>query len=208
MRTLLLVAAASLLLPACQNRSLLTGAARTDGGSGGAAGGGSRPPHGGEVSLTAKDLAPVDAYVAAGGASGAPNARWILGDDVVIEASREYFAQAVSITARTGAVHRADESKPDETVTTLTYAMGKYQQGVENNPRVLVGTGITVSARKTLIVRLIRTTDASVPVRLRITATGEAARGHKDQVDERAPTLQMGGQLRWAGSAWAWVPIG
>jgi hypothetical protein len=206
MRTLLLALAASVLLPACQNRSLFSGAGGTEGGT--TTGGGARPARGGEVSLTAKDLAPVDAYVAAGGASGAPNARWILGDEVVIEASREYFAQAVSITARTGAVHRNDETRPDETVTTLTYMMGKYQSGVENNPRVLIGTGITVSARKTLVVRLVRTTDPSVPVRLRITANGDASRGRKDKVEERAPTLQMGGALRWNGSAYVWTPIG
>jgi hypothetical protein len=205
MRIPLLLAALALLLPACQGRRLFPegGTARTDGAPGSASG---RPPRGGEVSLSAKDLLPVDAYVDAG--AGASNARWILGDEVTIEASREYFGPLLSISTRTGAVRRTDEVKPDETLTTLTFTMGKLQTAVENNPRVMIGTGITVSARNVLKVRLLRTTDAAAPVRLRIVATGNASRGHKDQVAERAPTLQMGGQMRWNGSAWVWQPVG
>ena len=204
MRIPLLLAAAALLLPACQGRRLFPegGTARPDGASAGATG---RAPHGGEVSLTAKDLLPVDAYVDAG--AGASNSRWILGDEVTIEASREYFGSILSISSRTGAVHRSDEVRPDETLTTLTFMMGKLQTAVENNPRVMIGTGITVSARNVLKVRMVRTTDPSVPVRLRIVATGNASRGHKDNVAERAPVLQMGGQMRWTGSAWSWQPV-
>jgi hypothetical protein len=208
MRISLLSVALALLLSACQGRRLFTEGAttRTDGASGAPSGPSGRAPRGGAVSLSAKDLLPVDAYVDAG--AGASNSRWILADDVIIEASREYFGALLSISSRTGAVHRTDEVKPDETLTTLTFTMGKLQTAVENNPRVMIGTGITVSARNTLKVRLLRTTDQGVPVRLRIVANGNASRGHKDQVAERAPVLQMGGQMRWSGSAWVWHPIG
>jgi hypothetical protein len=199
---------ASVTLSACQGRPLLTGDGATRAEPAGGAVASARPGRGGDVSLSARDLAPVDAYVDAGAGVGAPNARWILGDEVMIEASREYFGPVISISSRTGAVHRTDEVRPDESLTTLTFTMGKLQTAVENNPRVMIGTGITVSARRVLRVRLLRTTDPAFPVRLRVTATGEASRGHKDKVDERAATLQMGGSLRWTGSAWVWQPIG
>ena len=126
----------------------------------------------------------------------------------VVEASREYFGPAVSIAARQGMVQRSDENRGDETITTLTFIVGKYQLGVENNPRVTIGSGITVSARKTLKLRLFRTRDSERPVSLRITATGDASRGHKERVDQRGPTLQMGGVLVRTNAGWAWNPIG
>jgi hypothetical protein len=205
MRTHLLAAAALLLvLPACQGRTL-TG---TGGGTGGdeAGWGGTGGQRGGQVALSARDLVAADVYVDAG--QNQSNARWILGDEVTVEASREYFGQIVSISARQGAVHREDTTFPDETVTTLMFVMGRLQSAVENNPRVMIGTGITVSARKVLKVRLFRTTDPSTPVRLRITANGDASRGKKDVVEQRGATLQMGGMLKKGPSGWGWQPIG
>ena len=73
---------------------------------------------------------------------------------------------------------------------------------------MLIGTGITVSARKVLNVRLFRTTDAATPVQLRITATGEASRGKRSVVEQRGPALQLGGTLRRGAAGWAWLPIG
>ena len=210
MRNLLLAATALLLvLPACQARSLTGAGASPDNPGSGAddvGWSGSGAQRGGHVALSAKDLVPADIYMDAG--RNQQNARWIVGDEVYVEASREYFAQNLSISARQGAVHRVDDPKPDETVTTLTFLMGRLQSAVENNPRVTIGSGITVSARKVLRVRLFRTTDASTPVRLRITATGDASRGKKDVVEQRAPQLQMGGVLRRGSSGWAWHPIG
>src|SRR5262245_35229442 len=106
MRTALLAVAVVLLLPACQGRSL-TGSGTSDPGSG-------APGRGGAVNLSPKDLLPVDMYVDAG--QGQKNTRWIVGDDVVVEASREYFGPAISIAARQGAVQRSDEARADETV--------------------------------------------------------------------------------------------
>jgi hypothetical protein len=210
MRTSLLAAAVLLLVvPACQSRSLTgVGTDTTSSGGGGDEAGwhGSGPQRAGQVALSARDLEPVDRYVDAG--ADQRNTRWIVGDEVLVEASREYFAQIASISARPGAVLRTDEVKPDEHFTTLTFVMGHNQSAVENNPRVMIGSGITVSARKVLKVRLFRTTDASTPVRLRITATGEASRGKKDVVEQRSPSLQMGGVLRRGPQGWAWQPLG
>lgn len=204
MRTALLALSLSLLLPACQGRRLLTGAAPEGGGGSGAWG--STAGRAGEVRLSPRDLQPVDAYISAG--SQQKNTRWIVGDDVVVEASREYFGSAISISARQGAVTRTDEPHPDETLTTLTFTMGKYQAAVENNPRVTIGTGITVSARRTLKVRLFRTRDADHPVQLRITSTGDASRGRHEVVEQRGDTLQIGGTLVRSAAGWAWTPIG
>lgn len=210
MRTPALLPLMLLSLTACQGRRLLTGEAPAprserpasalpapdDGWAGTGRG------RGGQVSLSAQDLAPVDLYV------DARNAQWILGDDVLVEASREYFGQILSVTARAGAVSRVDDVQPDVTTITLTFLMGRMQQAVENNPRVMIGTGITVSARRTLRVRLFKTQDPSVPVALRITATGDASKGRKEQVLARAPVLQIGGTVRRSPAGWRWTPIG
>lgn len=214
------------LLPslcACQGRRLLTGAPPLEARAGGEAGrgastgpgapgssaagpaepwAGGRSGRGGQVSLSARDLAPVDLYV------DARNAQWILGDDVLVEASREYFAPLLSVNARLGAVSRTDDVRPDETIITLTFLMGRYQQAVENTPRVMIGTGLTITARRSLRVRLFKTNDADTPLALRVVATGQASRGRKDKVEARAPTLQLGGSLRRQGGQWLWRPLG
>ena len=65
----------------------------------------------------------------------------------------------------------------DGTVVTVTYVGAPELINEETAPRVLIGTGITVSARHRLTVRFVKTRDPSVPVRLRIAATGNAAMG-------------------------------
>ncbi len=199
-------------LPACQGRRLLG----TEGA--GAASGtptavpaslpsdgallGARAGRGGGVNLSARDLAPVDWYV------DARNAQWILGDEVLVEASREYFGQILSIASRVGSVERTDDVQPDVTTTTLRFVMARNQTAVENNPRLMIGTGLTVSARQVLRLRLFKTNDSDTPVSLRVTASGSASRGRKDKVEQRAPTLQVGGNLRRAQGGWKWSPIG
>ncbi len=163
---------------------------------------GARPGRGGGVNLSARDLASVDWYV------DARNAQWILGDEVLVEASREYFGQILSITSRVGSVERTEDVQPDVTTTTLRFLMGANQAAVENNPRVMIGTGLTISARRVLRLRLFKTMDSDTPVSLRVTASGSASRGRKDKVEQRAPTLQVGGQLRRAQAGWRWSPIG
>lgn len=163
---------------------------------------GSKPGRGGFVQLSARELAPLDAWI------DARNSQWILGDEVLVEASREYFGPVLSIVQRIGSVQRSDEVHPDVTVTTLTFMMGPLQAAVENNPRVMIGTGLTITARRVLRLRLFRTTDGSAPVQLRVTATGEAARGRGARVEQRSTTLQVGGSMRRSPQGWGWYPFG
>lgn len=158
------------------------------------------------VNLTGADLAPVDAYV------HARSSQWIVGDDVEVFASREYFATALTMNAPTsglvsGVVRRVDEMTPEGPVVTMTYLGAKSTSSIQTNPRVLIGTGITVSARRTLRVRLVKTSDANVPVRLRVQANGEAVRGRREEVLERAPSIVIGGTLRRQGGGHVWETI-
>jgi hypothetical protein len=162
---------------------------------------GSRPGRGGFVQLSRNELLPLDAWI------DFRNAQWILGDEVLVEASREYFGPQLSVVQRTGSVQRHDEVLPDVTITTLTFLMGPLQAAVENNPRVMIGTGLTITARRVLRLRLFKTTDGSTPVQLRITAGGDASRGRRDQVEQRGAMLQVGGSMRRGPRGWAWVPL-
>jgi hypothetical protein len=153
------------------------------------------------VSLSAADLAPVDAYV------HSRNSQWLVGDDVEVIASREYFATALTMNAPVARVKREDQMTPEGPVVTMTYLGSKGTSSIMTNPRVLIGTGLTVSARHQMRVYLRKTRDPSVPVVLRVTATGDAARGSHAQVLERAPVLSLGGTLRRRGGGYVWEPI-
>jgi hypothetical protein len=74
-------------------------------------------------------------------------------------------------------------------------------------PRVMIGTGITVTARRQIRVRFAKTTDPDVPVRLTITARGKASTGAGDTVQGRADEMTIGGTLRREGSTHRWVEI-
>jgi hypothetical protein len=145
-------------------------------------------PAGGEISLTDRDLAPMDAWVR--------RRYWILGDDVEIVASKEYFVQTLSIAARVGLVQRRDEEGAEEARSVLTFLGTPQQLDVTTAPRVMLGTGVTVTARRTLTLRLVRTRDANYPVRVRITARGKASLGSGNEVQRRDETLVVGAQLR------------
>ena len=189
------LATAVLLLGACQGRR---------GSFEGGGGGGQVPQRaGGTVTLTDQDLAPVDAYI------GVRNGQWILGDDVEVVASREYFGQNLTIARATGLVERRDSSVDGETTVTLTYVGDPGMASVGTNPRVMIGLGLTISARRTLVVRLARTRDANRPLYLRVVARGKASRGRKEKVEQRAPDLQLGGEIRRdTAGRWAWTPFG
>ena len=75
------------------------------------------------------------------------------------------------------AVERSDDVQNDVTTTTQRFVMAPSQAAVENTPRVMIGPGLTVSARRVLRLRLFKTTDTDTPVSLRVTATGDASRG-------------------------------
>jgi riboflavin synthase len=148
----------------------------------------------GTVSLSDQDLAPMDGYVR--------RRFWILGDDVEIVASKEYFIQNLSIAARIGFVKREDKEGTDEATSTLTFLGRREDVDFSNAPRVLIGTGISVFARHRLTIRFVRTTSVEVPVRLRIAANGDARLGMGSTVARREPSIVIGSQLRRVGDAY------
>ncbi len=143
---------------------------------------------GSEVFVSDADLAPMDAWVRV--------RRWILGDEVEIDASREYFGSLVSVATRIGYVKQEIAEEAGVTTTTLTFLGRPEAVDVQTAPRVLVGTGLTASARKRLVLRLHRTTNPDVPVRFRLVARGKASTGVGDQVVSRAPELGLGASIR------------
>lgn len=151
-------------------------------------------PSGGEVSLTNQDLAPMDAYI--------KRRFWILGDDVEIVASKEYFIQNLSISARIGLVRREDSEGPEEARSVLTFVGRPEAVDISTAPRVMIGTGITVTARHQIVIRFLRTKNADLPVRIRISANGKASVGSGDNVQRREPTIIVGAQLRRMGGAY------
>lgn len=205
-----LLAGLALLLPACQNRGLagpgISGSPDGVAAAPRAPGTPSRAPtgRGGAVAVGAKDMAAVDAYFRAG--RGGQNTRWILGDYVDVQASKEYFSTILSVN-RGPFVSRSDTREGDDLIVTLKFLGNAAQASASNNPRVQLGTGLTVTAYKMLRVRLMKTRDARMPVRLHITARGQASRGHREEVIQRGNVLQMGGNLVYRNGAWTWSPI-
>jgi len=187
-------------LSACQGGGL-----SRIGSAGGGSGGGGRFTSA-QVNLTDRDLEAVDAYLRAG--EDQRNSQWILGDTVDIYASKEYFSQALTVNAKIGLVHRKDEKVGDDEIVTLTFIGHESQASAMANPRILIGTGITVSARRSLRLRMARTTNANVPVQLRVVAQGNASRGRKEAILARGPQLELGGSLRKTNGAWIWNEIG
>ncbi len=198
---LVCLAALALGLGACQGGGLTGGGAKATGTPGGPA---RTQATGSMVAVGARDLAPVDAYFRAG--AGGSNTRWILGDEVDVVASREYFAGILSVN-RGPFVRRSDSKIGDDMLVTLTFLGTRSQASAANNPRVQLGTGVTVTAYKTLRVRLTKTVDPAVPVRIHITARGNASRGHRENIIQRGPLLTMGGNLRRTGNRWVWNPL-
>ena len=146
------------------------------------------------VSLTDQDLAPMDGYIR--------RRFWILGDDVEIVASKEYFIQNLSIAARIGYVKREDKESENEGISILTFLGKPGEVDFSNAPRVLVGTGISVLARRSLTIRFTRTTSADLPVRIRIAANGDARMGMGSQVSRRDASIVLGAQLRRVSGAY------
>ena len=159
------------------------------------------PPRGagGYVKLTPGDLQPVRAWI------HHRNAQWILGDNVDVVVSKEFFSQVLTLNQYSGIVHRTDKKYGDDLVVTLTYRGSAEAACAKTNPRVLIGTGLTVTARKRLRLRLAKTKSRRQPVRLYVSATGNAVRGRGEDVDTRDENaLSIQGALRWNGSRWVW----
>jgi hypothetical protein len=142
----------------------------------------------GVVSLTDADLAPVDAYVA--------RRRWLLGDEVEVIASREYFVQALMVASSVGRVRREESGDANGSTVVLTFVGDPAEVDVTTAPRVMIGTGLNVSARRRIVVRFTKTTDPSIPIRLQVTARGKASMGAGETVERRAEEIVVGGTLR------------
>jgi hypothetical protein len=112
------------------------------------------------------------------------------------------------VTRASGLVKRTDSTVGGETTVVLEYMGEPATASVMTNPRVLIGMGLTITARKRLVVRLVKTTDANRPVHLSVTARGQAVRGRKEEVLLRAPQLQLGGQITRTAAGWTWTPFG
>jgi len=142
----------------------------------------------GEVNLTPADLAPIDAYI--------KRPQWILGDDVDVVASKEYFVQVLSIATRIGMCKREDFQDKDSAGSVITFLGRPEQVSEQTAPRLLIGTGLTITARHKLTVRFVPTRNVDLPVRLRVAANGKASLGSKANVLKREPSLVIGVQLR------------
>jgi hypothetical protein len=143
---------------------------------------------GGDVFVSDEDLAPMDEWIR--------RSRWVIGDEVEIDASKEYFSQYISIAARTGVV-KQELSESDGVMTTVLTFLGRPEDlDMTSAPRVLVGLGLTASARKRLVLRLHKTVNPDVPIRFRLVARGKASGGVKDRVLQRANELGTGATIR------------
>jgi hypothetical protein len=198
-RTSLAVLLVAASLPACSGgarRAGRVGARGADRASSEAATPPGRPPAGpGEVSLSAEDLAPMDGWIR--------RRRWLIADDVEVTASREYFAQNLSVTERIGSVTRTDTEQNGIGTSVLTYIGPAETIDQQTAPRVMIGTGLTVMARRRLTVHLVKTRDANVPVQIRVRAVGRASAGSASQVIQREDALTVGARLyRGPGGAY------
>jgi hypothetical protein len=181
------------VVPACSTgsrRASRTGPGQgpADSGSGDAGAAGARPPTApGEVSLTAEDLAPMDGWIR--------KRRWLIADDVEVTASREYFAGSLSVVERIGSVTRTDSEVNGIGTSVLTYIGPPETIDQQTAPRVMLGTGLTVMARRRLTVHLVKTRDVNVPVQVRVRATGKASAGSASEVMQREDALTIGARL-------------
>ena len=160
----------------------------------------------GNVRLRKHDLDPVRAWFSAG--RNQVNTKFILADNVDIVASKEFFSQVLTANSQVGLVKKAETVVQGDRVITLSFVgerIGMIPSAM-HSPRVLIGTGFTVTARQHLRVRLSRTQDASRPVRILINAQGDAAMGHKEDIwrkDDHQITVR--GALTWDRSRRQWV---
>ena len=92
---------------------------------------------------------------------------------------------------------RHDQEDENGLVVTVTYLGAKELISEATAPRILIGTGITVSARRRLTVHFVKTRNVDVPVRLRIAVNGEASMGRgADVLRRKEPQIVVGCALR------------
>jgi hypothetical protein len=151
------------------------------------------------VDLSPQDLAPVRQFI--------DRRRFLLGDEVDVVASKEYFVQNLMVASALTGVTRVDRETPEGAIVTLTYHGGAAQQSVANAPRVMIGQGIEILARSRLTVRFVRTRDPATPVKLTAVARGRASTGAGDVVERRADSISIGGMLRREAAGWKFLVL-
>lgn len=159
-----------------------------------------RTQRGGRVDLEPHELAQVHDWL------GRDRAQWILGDVVDVVVSKEFFSQVLTVNAYSGAVRREDRVAGDDALILLEYLGAEGSEHALVTPRIQIGPGLAVTARRSLRLRLAKTEDASRPVRLRILATGGARRGRGETVTHRSDVLELRGDLVYDSRAagWGW----
>jgi hypothetical protein len=159
-----------------------------------------RRPRRGQVKLRPADLGGVDRWLSA------KNSQWILGDVVDVYASKEYFATMLTLNATVGMVQRKDQDVGGDHLVTMRFLGHAGSSSAMTNPRVQIGIGLMVSARKVLRVRMAKTQNAMRPAQLRIVANGSAAQGRGDDTLRRADYIELGGTLGYRTDRWVWAP--
>ncbi len=159
---------------------------------------------GAQVALSGRDLAAVRNYFGRG--ADDLSTRWVIGDRVDVIASKEFFEQLITVS-RGPLVSRTDRKLGrGDLLVTLTYLGHEGIIGADNTPRLLIGTGWSILARKKLVLRFVETRNAKQPVRIQIRARGSAKQGHKEQIIKEANNLITGGDLVRRGRGWSWQP--
>ncbi len=158
------------------------------------------------VALSGRDLASVRQYFGRG--ENDLSTRWVIGDNVDVIASKEFFEQLITVS-RGPLVARTDRKLGrGDLLVTLRFLGQQGQASAETSPRLLIGTGWSVLARKKLVLRFVETQNAAQPVRLQIRARGDAKQGHKQKIIKEAKNIVVGGDLvrRDRGRGWVWRP--
>ncbi|MDA1194675.1 MAG: hypothetical protein O2894_05780, partial [Planctomycetota bacterium] len=118
----------------------------------------------------------------------------------------EYFATMLTLNAKVGMVQREDRQVGEDTLVIMRFLGNDYSASAMSNPRAQVGTGLTITARRVLRVRMAKTLDGTRPVQLRVVATGKAAHGRGDDTLRRDDPIELGGSLVYRDGRWAWGP--
>lgn len=159
-----------------------------------------RVRRGARVNLRPQDMQPVRDWFSV------RNRQFILADVVEIRASKEFFSQVLTTNTHIGMVRKQERVVNGDRIITLKY-VGRNAPSAMNSPRVLIGTGFTVTARDTLRVHLTKTYDPARPVNIRVSARGDAARGRAEEVLQKDDhMLEVRGALTWdrANRRWVW----
>lgn len=155
-------------------------------------------PRRGVVNLRKQDLAGVDHWLSA------RNSQWVIGDVIDVYASKEYFSTMLTLNAKVGMVQRQDRKVGEDHLVVMRFIGNKGSASAMTNPRVQIGPGLTVTARRILRVRMAKTRDQRHPVQFRVMATGTCAHGRGEATLRRDDQIELGGMLGYRTDHWEW----